>query len=94
MRYTVTWHELLERQALGVWMYGTDDGRARLNAVSTVLNFALTNDPDRVGEPVEGELGLRGWTTTAGGLQFYVEFLLRPDDRQVEVRRVTFPPKP
>ena len=94
MRYTVVWHHTLERQAARTWIFGSDDGRDRLNGIATVLNFALSNDPDRVGEPVEGEPDLRGWSTTAGPLPFYVQFAVRPADRIVEVRRISFPPKP
>ena len=94
MRYTVVWHRMLERQALRVWLYGTDDGRERLNAISTVLNFALANDPDRVGEAIPDEPGVRGWSTTVGALPVYTEFLVKPPDRIVEVRRFSFPPKP
>ena len=94
MRFMVVWDRTLERPALETWLHGSDDGRDRLNAIATVLNFALTNDPDRVGDPVEGEPDVRGWSTTAGPLPFYVQFRLKPADRQVEVLRITFPPKP
>ena len=93
-RYTVVWHHRLERQAVRVWMYGRDHSRDRLDAIATALNFALSNDPDQVGEPLGDVPDIRGWTSSTGSLPFYAEFKLRPPDRQVEVRRITFPPKP
>ena len=97
MRYTVVWERGATRDLAVRWGRGEPRERRTIDAVVTLLDRTLLNDPDRAGEPVpvpdtdSPARHLRLWEPETEGRTAYVPFDVRPDDRIVEVIRVSIP---
>ena len=95
MRYTVTWSDEAEQGAGSQWGSRDPEVRRVVNATVALIDSTLLQDPGEVGRPDpesdRPDLNVRLWEPEVRGRRAFVQFVVLPMDRLVEVLRVSFP---